>query len=398
MQTSKRIQKISPSPTVALNSRAKELKQAGADVLNFAVGEPDFPTPKAIVDVAIKALQDGKTKYGTAGGGIPFRQAICDKLKKENHLDYKIEQVVCGTGAKELLFHIFLSMLNEGDEVILTAPCWVSYGDQIIAAGGVPVIIPIPENTDGLLVDPKIIEKYATKKTVAFVLCSPNNPVGNALTKQELSTLGSYLETKDWWVISDEIYEYFSFDHPHHSIAELCPKLVNRTVVVNGMSKGFAMTGWRVGYCAGPVELMKLVRGLQSHSSTCLPPFIEEASTFAIKQGSSLMAKEVAIMGKRRDFAIECIRSVPGVSYIHPQGAFYLFVDIRKVLAKSSKFKDLDSLSFSNYLLDEFHLAVVPGEAFAAPGFLRFSYAANEDVIKGGFERLHKAIISTEKK
>jgi aspartate aminotransferase len=388
---------ISPSPTVALNARAKELKQAGADVLNFSVGEPDFPTPKSIVDIAVKALQDGKTKYGPAGGGVPFRQAICDKLSRENRLNYKIDQIVCGTGAKELLFHIFLSMLNEGDEVILTAPCWVSYGDQIIAAGAVPVIIPIPENTKGPLIDPKTIEKFVTTRTVAFVLCSPNNPVGNSLTKQELLELGSYLETKkNWWIVSDEIYEYFSFEHPQYSIVELCPKLYDRTVVVNGMSKSYAMTGWRVGYCAGPTELMKLVRGLQSHSSTCLPPFVEEAATFAIKQGSTLMAKEVAIMRVRRDVAVECIRTVPDVSYIHPQGAFYLFIDIRKALAKSSKFKATDSLSFSNYLLEEHHMAVVPGEAFAAPGFLRISYAINEDVIKSGIERLRKALVSVQ--
>ncbi len=395
MHLSQHVQRISPSPTVALNSRAKELKEGGADVLNFAVGEPDFPTPKPIVDIAIKALLEGKTKYGMAGGGVPFRQAICDKLKRENDLDYTIDQVVAGIGAKELLFHIFLSMLNEGDEVILTAPCWVSYGDQIIGAGGVPVIVPVPDSTTSLLVDPETIEKYVTKRTVGFVLCSPSNPVGNALSKDELLNLGRYLETKkDWWIISDEIYEYLNFDQPHRSIVSLCPALKNRTVVVNGMSKGFAMTGWRVGYCAGPVELMKLVRGLQSHSSTCLPPFIEEASTWAIKQGASLMANEVIIMKKRRDFAVECIKALPGVSYYHPQGAFYLFVDIRQALAKSTKFKALDSLGFSKFFLDEFHVAVVPGEAFAAPGFLRFSYAASEDVIKGGIDRLAKALAS----
>jgi len=394
MKTSSRINDLSPSPTVALNARATELRASGIDILNFAVGEPDFSTPKPIVDIAIQALKDGKTKYGPAGGGLPFRKAICEKLKRENGLNYSPNEIVCGIGAKEILFHIFLSLINEGDEVILTAPCWVSYKQQIAAAGGVPVIIPMPDDPDAPLVDVRTIEKYSTDKTVAFVLCSPNNPAGNALATSELETLGNYLSEKDWWLISDEIYEYLSFDQEHKSISNLVPKLHDKTIIVNGMSKGYAMTGWRVGYCAGPESVTKLVKRLQSHSSTCLPPFIEEAATWAISKGSDLMSEEAKIMAKRRDLAMECLKDVPNVSYVKPQGAFYLFVDIRKVLKQSAQYDEFDSIGFGQHLLNEHHIAVVPGEAFETPGFLRFSYAVSDQAIKDGIGRFKKAIES----
>ncbi len=370
MRLSKKLEKLTPSPTLALNSKAQELKASGANVLNFAVGEPDFPTHPGIVEKAIEALQKGMTRYGPAGGGVPFRQAICRKLKRENNLDYTPTEIVCGMGAKELLFHIFLTLLDEGDEVILNAPAWVSYKEQVLAAGGTPVMIPMPENLNGPMVEPSIIEKYASSKTKAFVLCSPNNPAGYALDKQALTELGHYLKTKHWWIVSDEIYEYLSFDHPHVSLLEVQPALKDRYIHVNGMSKGYAMTGWRVGYAAGPASMIKEVRSFQSHSSTCLPPFIEAAATWAIDQGKNLMREQMDDLKARRDFAVNCARQIKNVDFVAPQGAFYLYLDIRRILKDSKTFKDNDSMAFSDMFLTKHHVAVVPGEAFDSPGFL----------------------------
>ena len=390
MELSRRICSLKISPTVALNGKAKKLRAQGLEVLNFAVGEPDYLTPEPIIETAIAALKNGKTKYGPAGGSEALRQAICKKLHKENDLSFQSSQVVCGIGAKEILFHIFLSLLNEGDEVLLTAPFWVSYQDQIKAAGGVPILIPMNGGEPAL--NPEDIEKYASPKTVAYVLCSPNNPAGYALSAGALTELGQYFSKKDWWIISDEIYEYLSFDAPHSSLLKICPDLQDRFILVNGLSKSFAMTGWRVGYTAGPQQVMNLVKSLQSHSSTCIPPFIEEAATWAVAQGEKLVEEQVQILKKRRDLALDCLQKIPRVNCIKPQGAFYIFVDLREVLTSASRFGNEDSMGFCEYLLEERHLAMVPGEAFGAPGFLRFSYATDEKTITKGLEGLKAAI------
>jgi aspartate aminotransferase len=387
---SKRISSLKPSPTLALNAKANQLKAEGVKVFNFAVGEPDFPTHKEVVRIAVEALHAGDTRYGPSGGGLPLRKAIVSKLARENGLDYKPEEVVCGMGAKEILFHLFLSLLNEGDEVIVTAPCWVSYMDHIKAAGAIPVVVPAPDS--GPMVNPKTIEKYATAKTKAFLLCSPNNPSGYALNRNELLELGSYLKTKNWWVISDEIYEYLSFDHPHESIIKLVPELKEKSVHISGMAKGYAMTGWRVGYAAGPKLLIDLVRNLQSQSSTCIPPFIEKAAAWALDQGKSLMQKEIDSLAKRRDLAVTLLSKIKNVSAIKPQGAFYLFIDVRNAV-KTSKTLNT-SLKFSEHLLSEYQVACVPGEAFEAPGYLRFSYACSVEDLTEGLSRLDKAIQS----
>lgn len=389
MHLSKNISNLSLSPTVSLNAKAQALKSQGISILNFAVGEPDFPTPKPIVDIAIESLKNGHTRYGNAGGGLTFRQAIVDKLKRENGLTYDPNDIVCGIGAKEILFHTFLAALNPGDEVILSAPCWVSYKEQIQACGAIPVVIPLPTKPNEPLVCSERIEPYASKRTVAIVICSPNNPAGYVLSEHELAQLGRYLASKDWLVISDEIYEYLVFNGMHRSLGQIEPRLKDRFVHINGMSKGFAMTGWRVGYGAGPRELMRLVRSLQSHSSTCIPPFIEEAATWAIKQGREFVSfNNVETMRRRRDLAISCLKEIKGISWIDPQGAFYILVDIREVLGS------LDTLRFCEKLLVEYHIAVVPGEAFEAAGFVRLSYACDEQTICNGIKKFGQAIAS----
>jgi len=389
MEFSRRITSVQPSPTLALNAKAIQLTKQGHKVLNFAVGEPDYPTAPIVVDRAIESLKAGRTKYTPAGGGPELRQAIADKLLRDNGLNYNVNQIVAGAGAKEVLFHTFLSLLNDGDEVLLTAPYWVSYGDQIRAAGGVPITVPIPDH--GGFPSLETIEKYASARTKVFVFNSPNNPAGYVLGEKELKTLGEYLRKKSWWVISDEIYEYMSFDVPHTSLVKVCPELTSKFVLVNGLSKAFAMTGWRVGYCAAPLELAAMVRSLQSHSSTCIPGFIEDASVVALKAGRPLMAKDIERLKARRDLAIKYLQELGGLKFLVPQGAYYIFIDVRQHLKSGET-----TLQFSDRLLTEHHLALAPGEAFGAPGFLRISYAIDDATILEGIQRLHKAIFGSK--
>ena len=390
IQLSRRILNVKSSPTVALNAKAKALAKEGAKVLNFTVGEPDFPTPAAVVEKAVTALKAGRTKYGPAGGSPEFREAIAAKRARENGLHFPAADIVCGVGAKELLFHIFLALLNEGDEVLVPSPYWVSYPDQILAAGAKPVFLPVSDNMGEAPIRISDIERLATPRTVGIILNSPNNPAGYMFSEGLSRELGQYLSGKPWWIVSDEIYEYMAFDRPHVSILAMFPGLKDRFIHVNGMSKGYAMTGWRVGYCAGPAPIMKMVRDLQSHSSTCLPPFIEEAATFAISQGPTLLANELATLKKRRDLAATLAANIPGVSFAAPQGAFYLFLHVREALENGRT--KLDSFAFAERLLMEHHMALVPGEAFGAPGFLRLSYATDENTITEGMARLTSAL------
>lgn len=396
MELSRRISALSPSPTVALNAKAKKLKAEGNDVLNFTVGEPDLDTPASVVEVAIDSLKKGRTKYGPAGGSVEFRTAIAEKLKRENKLDFAADQIVCGIGAKEILFHLFLGLLNKGDEVLINTPCWVSYGAQIQAAGGTPVYIPMSEEKGAAPVSAAQIEKYITPKTKAFVLCSPNNPAGYALDKGTLQEIADLFAKKDIYVISDEIYEYLSFDTPHHSIGSLNPGLGSKYIHVNGLAKGFAMTGWRVGYLAAPAPVAKLVKILQSQSSTCIPPFIEDAALSAIQKGNSLLSEGIEKLSARRSIVKKHLDAIDGVSYIEPQGAFYVFIDMREVLKKSDKFADHDTMGFCEFLLTEHNVAVVPGEAFHCAGYFRWSYAASEDSLNKGFERFANAVKSIQ--
>lgn len=377
---SSRMLRVQPSPTIIMNSRAAALAREGKPVISFAVGEPDFATPKPIVDRAIEGLKAGHTKYGAAGGGIDLRNAIAAKLKKENKLDYAPEQIVVGIGAKEILFHLMLTLLNEGDEVIIPSPYWVSYADQVIAAGGKPVVLPLPEGFPEKGFDVSLIEKYATKRTVALLLNSPNNPTGYTFSESELKDLGKLLKTKDWWIISDEIYEYLAFERPHYSLLNLFPELKDRFFYINGFSKSFAMTGWRVGYVCGPKEPVAIVRSLQSHSSTCLPGFIEDAAITAIQGGRALVEKELGELNIRRQLAVSEISQISGIKVGAPHGAFYLFCDVRG--------KTQDSLQFCEGLLLEKYVVTVPGEAFGAPGFFRMSYAVTEKKLIEGIRRI----------
>lgn len=387
---SERLLQVQASPTLALNAKANALKKQGKPILSFVVGEPDYDTPRVIVDALIDSAQKGRTRYGAAGGGVELRQAICAKLMRENHLAFSPDQIVVGIGAKEILFHLCLSLLNEGDEVVFLAPYWVSYGDQVVAAGGKPVVVPPPEC--GLDVTQQIaqLESYCTSRTKILILNSPNNPAGYCFDEAALQQIGEIAKRHDWWIISDEIYEYLSFEAPHLSLLNLFPELASRFILVNGFSKGFAMTGWRVGYAAAPLDVAQILRNMQSQSSTCLPGFIEDAACVAIEKGIGLVEKEIASLKRRRDLAYDLLQQIPGIQMAKPEGAFYIFIDMRSWLKAQSRKET--SMELCARLLDVFHLALVPGEAFGAPGFIRMSYAVSEADIVAGLERLKNAL------
>jgi len=379
------IQQLKASPTLALNTKAKAMKASGKDIINFGVGEPDFGTPDSIIQEAIAALQAGKTKYGPAGGSLPLRTAITNKLKNENQMSFEPDEVVVGMGAKEILFHTFLSLLNPGDEVIVPNPFWVSYKDQITAAHGKPVMVGMASDGQPALDE---LKNKITTKTKAIVFSSPSNPSGVTFNEATLHSLIDIAEQKDLWIISDEIYERMVFDEKHISVLNLKPKVKERCVLINGLSKGYAMTGWRVGYAAGPKSVITLIKKLQSHSSTCIPPFIEAGAIKALDAGPALMADHMKALDERRKLAVQLVSDIPSAGFIEPKGAFYLFVDISKVTK--------DSLAFSNYLLENYHVAAVPGEAFGTPGFLRVSYAVATQTLKSGIQKLKEALESYE--
>lgn len=381
MNFSKNIASLKPSSTVALNAKAKALQAKGINVYNFTVGEPHFPTPQKIVDIAIESLKNGKTKYGPAGGSLPFRKVIQEKLSRENSLEFLPDQIVAGTGSKEILFHIFLAILNEGDEVLIPSPYWVSYREQVLAAGGTPKILPLENNWIDTPLSIKSLEEYTSDKTVAILLNYPNNPSGRILNQSIRKQLGEFLQKKDWWIISDEIYEYLSYDEPHVSLLESFPQLKDRFILVNGLSKSFAMTGWRVGYCAAPIQLAKLIKSIQSHSSTCIPPFIEDAAIVALQEGVSLMTSQIEYLKDMRQRLVTLLKQFPHISFVPPQGAFYIFVDLSKQL-QSSHFNT--SGEISEWLLEKYKIATVPGDAFGADNFLRLSYATDWDYLNKG--------------
>ena len=377
MILSKKMQTIGVSPTLVLNARAQEMRAQGKDVISFAVGEPHYGTPQVIVDAAIRALQQGRTRYGVAGGGSKLRALIAEKLRGDNGLVYAPEAIVVGIGAKEILFHTLLAMLNPGDEVIVPAPYWVSYSDQIIAAGGVPVVVP-----GTFRCVPAAFDAYVTPKTVALIINSPNNPTGYVLTPEELDALSAFARRHpQLWLILDEIYEYLAFDRPHESLLQRAPDLMERAIIVNGFSKGFAMTGWRVGYAAGPTSIISIIRNLQSHSSTCIPTFIEDAACVALEYGRKLLESDIRALGEQRLVAYElgqCLHP------LKPEGAFYLWCDVRAFAASGVQFAEM--------LLEEHNVIVVPGEAFGCAGFVRCSFALSRDHLEKGMARIRKAI------
>lgn len=393
MRISQRCQRVTGSLTLAIDAKAKEMKQKGIDVVGFGAGEPDFDTPEHIRKAAKDALDLGKTRYTPAAGMPELRQAICDKLKRDNGLDYVPQQIVVSNGAKHSLFNSFQALLEEGDEVIVPGPYWVSYPEIVRMAGGVPVIVEGREENN---FKPTIDDFRAavTDKTRAVVINSPNNPNGFVFTREELQAIGDLAIEKDLSIVSDEIYEFLVYDGAEHiSIASLSPEIKERTIVINGMSKAYAMTGWRIGYTASPLNAAKAMTNFQSHSTSCPNSIAQYAALTALSGPDDQLKSMVAEFDRRRRRIVELINEIPGLSCKPPKGAFYVMMNIGGVFGRRYNGAPIvDSMSFTQLLLDNSHVAVVPGAGFGADAYVRLSYATSMENIEKGLARIKKFV------
>ena len=380
------LKRIKPSPTIAVTQKARELKAAGQDVIGLGAGEPDFDTPDNIKKAAIEAINSGDTKYTAVDGTPALKQAIVNKFKRENNLDYSINEITVGTGGKQVIYNTFMATLNKGDEVIIPAPYWVSYPDMVLLAGGKPKIVKCNES-DGFKLNVKNLKKAITKKTKWIILNSPSNPTGASYTKDEIESLSKVLiKNKKIHILSDDIYEHITYDNFNFFTIAQVPQLKNRTLTMNGVSKSYAMTGWRIGYAAGPKEIIKAIGKVQSQS-TSNPSSISQAAAVEALNGSQDFIKVRAEAFKeRRDFVVNSLNNIKGISCLKPNGAFYVFPNCQKLLNKKTKIKtDKD---FVEKLLENSNVAVVQGSAFGLSGYFRISYATSMDNLRKALERI----------
>ncbi len=391
MNLSRRLAAIKPSPTLALNAKAKALAASGADVVGFAAGEPDFDTPEFVKDAAIAALKAGFTKY-TATGGIPeLKVAIAQKLKQDNQLEYTPEQILVSCGAKHSLYNLFQALLNEGDEVIILAPYWVSYPDMVRLAGGEPVILQT-DAARNYAPTAEQIRKALTPKTRAIIINSPSNPTGAVLSREALVEIASAVKDHSCLIVTDDIYEKLLYvPGPFLNVANVAPELAPRTVVVNGMSKSYSMTGWRLGYAAGPKELIAAMQMIQDQSTSNANSITQKAGLAALQGPKDALTAMVAEYKARRDLFVNGLNAISGVTCRLPEGAFYVFPNIQGLLGKTFKGKAVTgSVQMSEILLDEFRVAAVPGLPFGAEGYLRMSFVTSRATIEKGLARLRE--------
>ncbi|MFT5871625.1 MAG: aspartate aminotransferase [Clostridium sp.] len=391
MILSKKAEQIAPSLTLDITAKAKKMKAEGIDVIGFGAGEPDFNTPKNIQDVAIKAIQEGKTKYTPASGIIELKQAIINKLNKENDLTYVPSQIIVSTGAKQCLANVFQAILNPGDQVLIAVPYWVSYPELIKLADGEPVYVETEEiNAFKLTIES--LNGALTSKSKAIVVNSPNNPTGTVYSKEELTKIAEFAKVNNLIIISDEIYEKLLYgSNGHISIASISEDAYNRTIVINGVSKAYAMTGWRIGYAAGSTEIVKLMTNIQSHTTSNPNSIAQYASVEALNGQQADVIKMIEQFKIRRDYMVERINNINNLSCMKPEGAFYVMVNIGNILNKSIDGKVIsDSIVFSELLLKKEKVAVVPGIAFGVDNFVRLSYATSMENIKNGLDRIAK--------
>ncbi len=390
MYVSEKAKNIKASTTLAIDSKFKAMKAEGLDVVGFGAGEPDFDTPDYIKKAAIEAINAGKTRYTPAAGTMEVRKAVAEKFSRENGLSYEPTQIVVSNGAKHSLVNAFMAILNPGDEVIIPAPFWVSYPEMVKLADGVPVVVASTEEDD-FKVTVAALEKALTAKTRALVLNSPSNPTGMVYTENELRAIADFAVKNDLYVISDEIYEHLIYEGKHVSIASFGEEIKNRTIIINGVSKTYAMTGWRIGFAAAAPEIAKIMANVQSHASSN-PNSIAQAATVAALSGGK---EEIEMMKKafveRRNYMVDRINSVDGVSCKKPNGAFYVLMNISKIKGKTIAGKVINtSDDFAELFLQEAKVAVVPCSGFGNDDFVRWSYAVSMETIKEGLDRLEK--------
>ena len=389
MNYSKKAMNITPSITLAITAKAKELKGAGVDVVSFGAGEPDFNTPKNIMDAAIKSMEEGKTKYTPTSGIIELREAICKKLKEDNKLCYNSNQIIVSTGAKQCLADAFMAILNPGDEVIVPIPYWVSYPELIKLADGVPVFVEGKEEND-YKYTLESLNKVVNGNTKAIIINSPNNPTGTVYSIEELKEIAEFAKKHDLIIISDEIYEKLIYDGKKHvSVASLSEDAYNRTIVINGFSKSYAMTGWRLGYAAGNAEVIKLMTSVQSHVTSNTNSIAQYAGVEALNGPKDEIEKMVKKFEERRNLMIDRIKNITGLSVIRPEGAFYVMINLENYLGKSINENVINnSVDFSRELLEHEKVAVIPGSAFGLDKYIRLSYATSEELILKGLDRI----------
>ncbi len=393
MDLSKKVQKIEPSVTLAITAKAKEMKENGIDVISFGAGEPDFNTPENIINAAIKAMQDGNTKYTSVNGILPLREAICKKFRDDNNLEYKPSQIVVSTGAKQSLANAFLAILNPDDEVIVPNPYWVSYPELIRLADGKPVFVEEDE-ASSYKFNKENLEKAVTEKTKAIILNSPNNPTGTIYTKEELIEIAEFAKKYDLIIVSDEMYEKLIYDGKKHiSIASISSDAYERTIVINGLSKSYAMTGWRLGYCGATEKLAKLMTNVQSHMTSNVCSITQYAAIEALNGPQDKVNEMILEFEKRRNYMEKTLEEINGLSIIKPEGAFYIMINIDKCLGKEIDGEIIkDSMDFSAKLLEHEKVAVIPGKAFGLDNYVRVSYATSMELIEKGLERINKFI------
>ena len=392
-QLAERTKLIKPSVTLAIAAKAGKLRAEGVDVVNFSAGEPDFDTPENIKAAAIEALRRGMTKYTDVKGIEPLREAIAQKYQREHGLGYRKEDVLVSCGAKHSLYNLLQAVVNPGDEVLIPAPYWVSYADMALLAGGVPKLI-LSSESAGFRVSPAQLEAGLTPKTRVFLLNSPCNPTGATYSRDELLALGGVLQKHDCLILADDIYEKIVYDgFEVHNLVTLCPGLKDRTLIVNGVSKTYAMTGWRIGYTLGPSDVIAAAAKIQSQSTSNPTSIAQAAALEAIRGPQETVGEMVREFGRRRDAIVEELNAIPGVTCRKPEGAFYVFPNISGLLGKTGRGKKLASpCDVADYLLEDAKIAAVPGEDFGSHEHIRFSYATSLDDIEKGMARMRDAV------
>jgi aspartate aminotransferase len=380
------LKRIKPSPTIAVTQKARELRAAGKDVIGLGAGEPDFDTPDNVKRAAIKAIKDGDTKYTAVDGTPSLKKAIVNKFKRENNLKFTADQITVGTGGKQVLYNAFMATLNKGDEVIIPAPFWVSYPDMVLLAGGKPKIVKCGE-ADGFKLTPQLLRKAITKKTKWLILNSPSNPTGAGYSKKEINNLAKVLvKHKNVHILSDDIYEHISYDKfKFYTIAQVS-KLKDRTLTMNGVSKSYAMTGWRIGYAAGPKDIIKAIGKIQSQSTSNPSSISQAAAVEALNGNQSFIKKRSKAFKERRNFVVKSLNAIEGISCLTPNGAFYVFPSCKGLLNKKTGLKtDTD---FVQKLLEKSNVAVVQGSAFGLDGYFRISYATSMKNLQKAMSRI----------
>ncbi len=390
IQLSDRVQSIKPSPTLAVTARAAAMRAAGKDIVGLGAGEPDFDTPENIKQAAIKAIHDGFTKYTAVDGTPGLKKAVVAKFKRDNGFDYDVKQVLVSCGGKQSFYNLAQALLNPGDEAVIPAPYWVSYPDMVLLAGATPVIVSAPQSQN-FKIAPQQLRAALTPKTRLFVINSPSNPTGVCYSLNELKAIGEVLKDyPDVVIATDDMYEHIVWKEGSFvNILNACPELYERTVVLNGVSKAYAMTGWRIGYCAGPVRLIEAMTNIQSQS-TSNPTSISQAAAEAGLNGDQSFIREmVGAFKKRHDYVLAELNSISGVSCLGADGAFYLFPNVEKAMARLGL---PDDVALSEYLIENAGVALVPGSAFGAPGHVRLSIATSMANLEKAMERLKKGL------